>query len=58
MRKRPLHKWKITHPEHPEAHVVAPSRYEAIISAAKSWGVPWSTVARESTYTDLGEATI
>ncbi len=53
--KRPLHEWKITHPAHPLTIVSAATRYDAIIAAAHLWGVPWTSVARESTYTDLGE---
>ncbi len=50
--------WRITPP--PEVKggpviVSGPRKYEAIIAAAKIWGVPWSKIATAARYERLGE---
>jgi hypothetical protein len=39
--------WNVEHPEHETVKVEADTRLNAITTAARLWGVPWTTVARE-----------
>ncbi len=39
--------WRVSHPEHEAVIVEAVDRLRAVIAAAQSWGVRWTTVARE-----------
>lgn len=55
--ERPLYRWRVTHPARGPAEVVGATRYEAVIAAAKAWGVPWTSVARACTFEKLGEVT-
>lgn len=53
--RRPAYRWRVTHPGHEPAEVVGATRYEAVITAAKRWRVPWTTIARACTFEKLGE---
>lgn len=53
--KQTIYKWKITHPEYGTVETTGPSKYEAVIAAAKIWRVPWSSVARACTFEKIGE---
>lgn len=55
--RRPVYRWRVTHPEHGSAEVVGANRYEAVIAAAKKWRVPWTSVARACQFENLGEVT-
>lgn len=53
--RRLVYRWKVTHPIHGSAEVVGPTRYEAVIAAAKTWGARWTQIARECTFERLEE---
>lgn len=53
--EEPLFRWRVTHPGHEPAEVVGRKKYNAVIAAAKKWGVPWTTVARACAFEKLGE---
>lgn len=53
--RRPVYRWRVSHPGHEPAEVVGTTRYEAIIAAAKVWRVPWTSVARACTFEKLEE---
>lgn len=53
--RRPVYRWRVSHPEHGSAEVVGVNRYEAILAAAKIWRVPWTPIARACVYEKLGE---
>ena len=39
--------WTVEHPEHEKVKVEADTRLNAITTAARLWGVPWTSVARD-----------
>ena len=39
--------WTVEHPEHETVKVEADTRLNAITTAARLWGVPWTSVARD-----------
>lgn len=45
----------VRHPAHGEITVNGRRKYDAVIAAAKKWGVPWSKIARECEYIVLAE---
>lgn len=63
--RRPVYRWRVAPPLYYPSNgndigprpveVVGANRYEAIIAAAKIWRVPWTAVARASTFEKLGE---
>lgn len=53
--RRPVYRWRVSHSEHGSAEVVGPTRYEAILAAAKIWRVPWTPIARACAYEKLEE---
>lgn len=51
--------WRITPPPEVEGGPVivsGPTKYEAIIAAAKIWGAPWSKIVKRCAFERLGEA--
>lgn len=48
-------KHKVTHPELGESIVVAEDKLGAVSKAAKSWGVAWTSIARQCEFEVLGE---
>ena len=52
MKKR----YKVTHPVLGESVVIAEDKLEAVATAAKGWGVPWTSIARQCAFEVLGEA--
>ena len=52
MKKR----YKVTHPALGESVVVAEDKLEAVATAAKGWGVPWTSIARQCEFEVMGEA--
>ena len=48
--------WDVKHPEHEEVRVTAPDRLNAIVGAARIWGVPWTSVGRECETKKIGPA--
>ena len=54
--EKTLYLYRVTHPEHGQAQVEAIDRLRAIGRAAGTWGVPWTTIARECTCERLGPA--
>lgn len=48
--------YRVEHPEHGEVQVEAIDRLRAISGAARIWGVPWTSVARECTCERIGKA--
>lgn len=53
--RRPLYRWRITHPEHGTTEEIGTVRYDVVILAAKKWRVPWTSIARECEFENLGE---
>ena len=53
--KRPLYRWRVRHPDHATVEVVGANRYDAVVAAAKLWGVPWTPIARACTFERLKE---
>ena len=47
MEERTQHLHRVSHPVHGEIEVYSTDRYFAVVSAAKEWGIRWSTIARE-----------
>ena len=54
--EKTLYLYRVTHPEHGQAQVEAIDRLRAISRAAGTWGVPWTTIARECICERLGPA--
>lgn len=50
--------YRVEHPEHGEVQVEAIDRLRAISGAARIWGVPWTSIARECACERLGEVTV
>ena len=55
MNEKTVYRWKVTHPTHGAAEVVARDKYNAVIAAAKTWGARWTQIARECTFERLEE---
>lgn len=55
MKRRAVYRWRVSHPDHGAAEVLAASRYEAMIAAAKEWRVPWTPIARACAFEKLEE---
>lgn len=53
--KRPLYRWRVHHPDHAPVEVVGANRYDAVVAAAKLWGVPWTPIARACTFERIKE---
>lgn len=51
----PVYRWRVTHPERGAVEVIGPRKYEAVLAAAKLWGVPWTSVARGCYFERLEE---
>lgn len=49
-------RYKVTHPELGESIVVAEDKLRAVGTAAKGWGVAWTSIARQCEFEVLGEA--
>lgn len=49
--------WLMRHAEHGEITVNGVNKYEAVTAAARKWGVPWTSIARECEYIVLAEDT-
>lgn len=47
MEERTQYLHRVSHPVHGEVEVYASDRYFAVTTAAKEWGVRWSTIARD-----------
>ena len=56
MSRRAVCRWRVSHPEHRPVEVTGTCRYEALIAAAKLWGVPWTPIARACTFEKIVEA--
>lgn len=54
MTKEDKHMWEVEHPEEGKCRVEGVDRYEAIVAAAKAWGVRWTVVAKDCAVRDLG----
>lgn len=50
--------FRVVHPTHGEAEVVAADRYGAVIGAAKEWGLRWTTIAKDCKVHQLGRAKV
>lgn len=50
-----VYRWRVTHPDHEPAEVIGAVKLDAVVAAAKKWGVPWSSVARACTFERLEE---
>lgn len=48
--------WRVIHPAHGAVEVEAHQRYDAVVEAAKEWGLRWTTIARDCRVTELGPA--
>lgn len=48
--------YRVWHPVHGEVHIDAKNPYNALIGAAKDWGLRWTTIARDCIITELGAA--
>lgn len=48
-------KYKVTHPALGESVVAAEDKLRAVSAAAKSWGVAWTSIARQCEFEVLGE---
>jgi len=46
-------RYRVTHPTHGTHEAAAEDKLRAIHAAAKAWGVPWTSVARECEYERL-----
>lgn len=55
--QKPVKLYLVRHKEHGETTVNGRTRYDAVIAAAKKWGVRWSAIARECEYIVLAEDT-
>jgi hypothetical protein len=53
--RRPLYKWRVTHPEHGSVEAAGTCRYDVVIVAAGKWRVPWTSIARECDFEKLEE---
>lgn len=45
----------VRHAEHGEIMANGRNRYEAALDAARQWGVPWTSIARECEYITIAE---
>lgn len=52
------YRFRVVHPNHGEAEVIASDRYGAVISAAKEWGLRWTTIAKDCKVHQLGRAPV
>lgn len=50
--------FKVCHPIHGEEDVTAPDRYQALLAAAKAWGLRWTTIAKDCIVIQLGKTPI
>lgn len=48
-------KYRVTHPDFGEFVVDAADKLGAVSKAAKSWGVAWTSIARQCEFEVLGE---
>ena len=46
--------WRVSHPDHSDAFVLASDWRLATVEAAAWWGVPWRTVAADCTAVEIG----
>lgn len=53
--KKPTKLYLVRHEKHGETTVNGENRYEAVIAAARKWGVAWSSIARECEFIQLAE---
>jgi len=54
-RKQKMKLYLVRHAERGEIAVNGRNRYEAALAAARQWGVPWTSIARECEYAVLAE---
>lgn len=54
MQETEMKLWRVIHPAHGAVEVEAHQRYDAVVSAAKEWGLRWTTIARDCRVTELG----
>ena len=50
-----MKKYRVTHPALGESVVAAEDKLRAVSAAAKSWGVAWTSIARQCEFEVLGE---
>lgn len=55
--EREKFRYKVVHPQHGEARVIAEDRLHAVVEAAHSWGInKWTSIARACEVEKLGTA--
>ena len=53
-----LYRFKVCHTVHGEVEVLAPDRYQAVVNAAKEWGLRWTTIAKDCIVIQLGNSPV
>lgn len=53
-----LYRFKVCHSVHGEVEVLATNRYQAVLEAAKDWGLRWTTIARDCVVIQLGHSPV
>ena len=53
-----LYRFKVCHTVHGEVEVLAPNRYQAVVAAAKEWGLRWTTIAKDCIVIQLGHSPV
>ena len=56
MNEKPIFRWTVFHKTHGAADVTGADKRYAVIAAARLWGVPWTSIARECEVKRLGVA--
>ena len=56
--KAVIYLWRVTGQDLKSVTVKASTRLQAVQEAARSWGVPWTSIARQVTVEKLGEADV
>lgn len=55
---RQVFEWRVTGQDLKSVTVKASTRLQAVQEAARTWGVPWTSIARKVTVEKLGEADV
>lgn len=50
---QPIKLYLVKHPAHGEATARGRNKLEAVKVAARAWGVPWTSIARECDFVEL-----
>ena len=55
---RQVFEWRVTGQDLKSVTVKASTRLQAVQEAARTWGVPWTSIARKVTVEKLGEVVV